>query len=136
MWNFSTQSSEIFLQQSLMDASTILLNVVSIVLTAVDIISDVILAVDYCATDNPWWCGLTWTFIAAPIVAFPIIFCCCSETGGGRDDIRTPSKLKFWKCTEICFESGPQLILQLYILALQDQNTSSAVGTLPVLKVF
>ena len=88
------------------------LHTVSVILTAPDIISDIILAVDYCVTDNPWWCGLTWAFIAGPIIMFLIIFIFF------RNSERS-SKLKHWKCTEICFESGPRLILQLYILAVQ-----------------
>ena len=94
------------------------LDIASIILTAADIISDVVLAVDYCVTDNPYWCGLTWTFIAVPILMFFIIFFFLSAK-------RRSSQLKYWKCTEICFESGPQLILQLYILALLDQDPTS-----------
>ena len=43
-------------------------NVVSIALTVFDISSDIALGIDYCSTDNPWWCGLTWTFIAVPLL--------------------------------------------------------------------
>ena len=35
---------------------------------------------------------------------------------------------KFWKCTEICFESGPQLILQLYILEQSERDLTSISG--------
>ena len=90
---------------------------VNIILTIVDVTSDFILAVDYCVTDNPWWCGLTWTFMAGPIFSFFFIFI------GHRSD-ETKTKLIFWKATEICFESGPELILQLYILTLLDQDPS------------
>ena len=105
----------------------IIKDIVSVVLTLADVGSDVALAIDYCTTDNPWWCGLTWTFIAAPIVTFPIVFCCFDD--GTQLNSEVPSRMKFWKCVEICFESGPQLILQLYILALQDQDPSSTTGS-------
>ena len=98
------------------------LNTISFILTVVDIISDVTLAVDYCVADNPWWCGLTWAFIAVPIITFFIIFIFFKSDRSSR--------LKHWKCTEICFESGPQLILQLYILALMDQDHASSTGKL------
>ena len=35
----------------------------SVILTVADIVSDLVLAVDYCVTDNPLWCGLTWALI-------------------------------------------------------------------------
>ena len=35
---------------------------------------------------------------------------------------------KFWKCTEICFESGPQLILQLYILEQSERDSTTISG--------
>ena len=91
---------------------------VNIILTVADMVSDIVLAVDYCVTDNPNWCGLTWTFIAGPIFSFFFIF-----TVYRSDDIST--KLIFWKCTEICFESGPELILQLYIVTLLDRDPTS-----------
>ena len=48
----------------------VILYAVNIILTIADIVSDIVLAVDYCVTDNPWWCGLTWTFIAGPMFSF------------------------------------------------------------------
>ena len=94
------------------------LNIINVIFTAADIISDVVLAVDYCVTDNPWWCGLTWTFIAVPIIMFFFIFLFFSAS-------QSAAQLKLWKYTEICFESGPQLMIQLYILALLDQDPAS-----------
>ena len=100
-----------------------LLLVVSVIVTIVDTVNDVVLAVDYCVTDNPWWCGLTWTFIVLPLLTFLIILVIGYQTSMGRQVM-----WKFWKCTEICFESGPQLILQLYILEESERDSTTISG--------
>ena len=90
-----------------------LFGITGIILTVADIVSDIILAV----TDNPWWCGLTWTFIALPVLAV-IPFWCVSIF------YRVDEKWKwsFWKIAQTNFETAPQLFLQLYIMALSDRN--------------
>ena len=100
-----------------------LLLVVSGIVTIVDTVSDVVLAVDYCVTDNPWWCGLTWIFIVLPLLTFLIILVIGYQTSMARQVM-----WKFWKCTEICFESGPQLILQLYILEQSERDSTTISG--------
>ena len=100
-----------------------LLLVVSGIVTIVDTVSDVVLAVDYCVTDNPWWCGLTWTFIVLHLLTFLIILIIGYQTSMARQVM-----WKFWKCTEICFESGPQLILQLYILEQSERDSTTISG--------
>ena len=97
----------------------------SIILTVADIVSDIILAVDYCVTDNPWWCGLTWTFIVVPVLAgIPYLCICAFSNGDEKWQIS-----KSWKITETCFEAAPQLLLQLYIIALSQKTPSSTSGT-------
>ena len=103
-----------------------ILDILSVILTVVDMASDVILAVDYCVTDNPWWCGLTWTFIVIPplLGLFLLsVFVSCSAACEG-----TSTEWRVWKGIEICFESGPQLILQLYIILQSDVGSSVISG--------
>ena len=40
----------------------------SVILAAADVVSDIILAVNYGVNGYTWRCGLTWLFIAIPIV--------------------------------------------------------------------
>ena len=101
----------------------------NIILTIFDITSDVVLAVDYYVTDNPWWCGLTMAFIALPFivgVVFLGVYCYLPSS----QKLSGQSVWNVWKGIEICFESGPQVILQLYILALKDLNPKSFKGKL------
>ena len=95
----------------------------SIILSIADVASDIILAVDYCVTDNPWWCGLTWAFVAVPLILAPFVLfgCFCREQD--KQD-----HWKIWKGIEICFESGPQLLLQLYIMAITDLGPTAVSG--------
>ena len=100
------------------------LAIFSIILTIADMVSDIVLAVDYCVTENPWWCGLTWTFITVPVLAgIPYLCVCAFSTGEEKWQIS-----KSWKITETCFEAAPQLILQLYIIALSGKDPSSTSG--------
>ena len=98
----------------------------SFILTIADMVSDIVLAVDYCVTDNPWWCGLTWTFISVPVLAgIPYLCVCAFSNGDEKCQIS-----KSWKITETCFEAAPQLLLQLYIIALYGKDSSSILGML------
>ena len=97
--------------------------------------SDVVLAVDYCVTDNPWWCGLTWAFITVPALTGPFFLCFCfydfDFDDDDDDDDHNVTKTEFWKIwksIEICFESGPQLLLQLYIMAITDLDPTAVSG--------
>ena len=96
----------------------------SIILTVTDMVSDIVLAVDYCVTDNPWWCGLTWTFIAVPVLAGIPYLCICAFSNGDEKWQISES----WKITETCFEAAPQLLLQLYIVVLSQKTPSSTSG--------
>ena len=93
----------------------------SIILTVADIVSDIVLAVDYCMTDNPRWCGLTLTFIAVPALAGIPYLCVCAFSNGDEKWQISRS----WKITETCFEPAPQLLLQMYIIALKDPSSTS-----------
>ena len=96
--------------------------IASVLFTVVDMVTDVVLAVDYCATDNPWWCGLTWAFIAVPLITIPIFLY------WSWNDTDKLGVYKFWKGVEICFEAGPQLLLQLYIMARSDLDPTAVSG--------
>ena len=114
-----------------------ILLVLSVILTILDIGSDVVLAVDYCVTGNPWWCGLTWTFLAVPeLFGFIFLYVCVYGLGDDRDESENTKSFwwKLWKGFEICFESGPQLILQLYIIASTEKDPSSTSGDTIILK--
>ena len=96
----------------------------NIILTIFDVTSDVLLAVDYYLTDNPWWCALTAAFIALPLITGAVflgVYCYLLPS-------EKLSVWNVWKGIEICFESGPQVILQLYILALEDFDPRSFRG--------
>ena len=111
----------------------LLQNLFNFVLTAVDIISDIMLAIDYCVVDVQW-CGLTWAFIAGSLLSFGIIilFYLISKSNSIEG---LPGVWMYWKATEVCFEAGPQLVLQLYITALTDQDISSSQGNMVILNV-
>ena len=97
----------------------------NIILVAVDFVSDVTLAVDYCAVDTEW-CVQTLMFVGASVLAgLIIIVCYCCDAFS--EDSRA---WRYWAAAEICLESGPQLVLQLYILALYEQDTESSPGNL------
>ena len=100
----------------------------NIILTIFDVTSDVLLAVDYYVMDNPWWCILTAAaFISLPLitgVVFLLVYCYLTPS----EKLSGKSVWNVWKGIEICFESGPQVILQLYILALEDLDPRSFRG--------
>ena len=83
-----------------------------IMLIIADMVSDIVLSVDYCVTDHPWWCVLTWVFIIIPV-----------WTG-----LLTSS----WMICEstVLFKSGPQLMIHLYIMALTDLNSGKSSSSL------
>ena len=100
-----------------------LFGITGIILTVADIVSDIVLAVDYCVSDNPWWCGLTWTFIFIPMLAIiPLMY---MNTFAYRD---AKWKWTIWKIVQTCFESAPQLLLQLHIFVSSLKNLSSPLG--------
>ena len=100
-------------------------DIINVILTVFDIVSDIVLAVDYCVTDNPWWCGLTWAFIAGPILlGIGVLVLYCRDESNGRDS------WKIWKAVELSLEAGPQLLLQLYILALTQMEPTSISGNI------
>ena len=103
-----------------------ILSILSAILTIADMVSDVALAVDYCVTDNPWWCGLTWAFIAVPALLGLYLlsaFVTCSASCEG-----TSKEWRIWKGIEISLESSPRLVLQLYIISQSDVDPSVISG--------
>ena len=47
---------------------------------------------------------------------------------------RDSSTWRLWKGVEICFESGPQMLLQLYIISLaESRGTAMSIGNILVL---
>ena len=108
------------------------LTLVSFILTVADVVSDIVLAADYCESDNRWYCGLTWTFVAMPVITFFVII--PSYTSSATVD--PSSTWTYWKTTETTFESGPQLVLQLYIMASAAQDPTSSSGNLKHHSVF
>ena len=74
--------------------------ILGVILTIADMVSDVVLAVDYCVTDNPWWCGLTWTFIAIPVIV-GIIILFLYKLFGANANWRKINTWKVWKSIEI-----------------------------------
>ena len=88
----------------------------------VDIVTDIVLGVDYCVAGNKWRCGLTWAFIALPV---PLSIAVLLTSDEERKTFHGRVKLiKIMKGIEVCFESGPQLLLQLYIFFLSKRSTS------------
>ena len=111
----------------------ILFTIINLVLAGADVVSDITLAIDYCTTDNPWWCGLTWAFLSVPLLlgillVLGFLCTCCDDNDDDDEDL---AEMFFvWKLIEMCFESGPQLVLQLYIMALSEEDPSSTSGIL------
>ena len=100
-----------------------LFGITGIILTAADMVSDIVLAVDYCVTDNPWWCGLTWIFIFTPMLALiPFMYI----NNFAYHNVKW--KWTIWKILQTSFESAPQLLLQLIIIALSPAKPGFALG--------
>ena len=90
------------------------------------------LDIDYCFVDAEW-CALTWAFIAGPFLTLFIIILTYffSDVFTSDDGTKQPSHAWiYWKATEVCLEAGPQLVLQLYIIALSEQYTTSETGNI------
>ena len=103
-----------------------IMHALSAALTVVDYVSDIMLGFEYLTSNNPVWGGLTLAFIAGPAISAIYIgaYVCPEE-----DKNKFGEKLFYiWKGSEVCLESGPQVILQLYILALSDLDRSTVSG--------
>ena len=100
-----------------------LLGITGIILTVADIVSDIVLAADYCVTDNPWWCGLTWTFVFTPMLG--LISIMYMNIFAYRD---AKWKWTIWKIVQTSFQSAPQLLLQLHVIVSSLKNLSSPSG--------
>ena len=99
---------------------------ISVILSVADLVSDIVLGVNYCVTGHYFWCGLTWAFIAGP-VAFGGLIVIVSDWGDHKN------MWDIWKVSEMCLESAPQLLLQLYVISLaeKDQTEQSGICKLP-----
>ncbi len=108
--------------------------------TLFDMGSDIILAVDYYKTgEDWWWFTLTLIFFLLPVVVLALIgFSILYYQIVDSDTTMDANALKAWKVFECMAESGPQLILQLYIMALpntkadmqqEDTNNTCVVNT-------
>ncbi len=103
---------------------------ITVGITIFDMVSDVMLAADYAKTGkDSWWFALTLTFFILPLPFLLLLVCftgLCLCAGGLCYDGWGPEGIKFpitlWKQFECVAESGPQLILQLYILAISSME--------------
>ena len=102
----------------------------SVILAVADLVSDIILAVNYGVNGHKWWCGLTWAFIVVPIVV-GIVLIIRAFLDYKKGKPRDGSTWRLWKGVEICFESGPQMLLQLYIISLaESRGTAMSLGNI------
>ena len=113
---------------------------ITIGLTIFDMVSDIILAADYANTgEDDWWFALTLTFFVLPLI--PLFFLLlltvleyighgCSLSNMNQINKEVAKYFHIWKQFECVAESGPQLILQLYILAISsmDENATDDIG--------
>ncbi len=108
---------------------------VSAGLTLFDVISDLVLAANYFKNDDFGWGALTLAFFILPfvvgifiiiVVSAKMLSCCGQENFEGAVDVYYGYWI-FWKILEVIVEAGPQLILQLYIMALPS-NPSVALN--------
>ena len=104
-----------------------ILNVLSVVLTLADIVSDLVMAFDYLLKNETLWFYLTLTFVILPLLSLGFILSGTHIFFGKKpseSDIETKVVLgwRTWKTIELALESGPQLLLQLYIMALPNQE--------------
>ncbi len=97
---------------------------ITIGLTIFDMVSDIILAVDYASTGkDDWWFALTLTFFLLPVIPlFFLLLAALVECTEWRINFNIGLFFHLWKQFECAAESGPQLILQLYILAVSSMN--------------
>ncbi len=118
----------------------------SICLSAADVITDVILALKYHRNGDWWWFLLTTIFCSAPFAIVAIVaplwvihriwILRQIQTNANTNTSTNKTILEklqqgstLWSAYEVLFESGPQLLLQMYILA-QPTGTSIAPGSL------
>ncbi len=103
---------------------------VTIGLTLFDMGSDLLLAANYASTGkDDWWFALTLTFFLIPftLILLLILGFFCLEDEESFVSIFKDA-FPYWKQLECTFESGPQLILQLYIMSLPSMNTDDNVN--------
>ena len=106
----------------------------SIILSAVEVMSDVLLTVSYCLDGNKVWCMITGALNVVPsllgILGFPCLFDTWLQEGWGaiNDDIESRNELKETKGLQACIQSAPQLLIQLYIMALTEKDNTSLSG--------
>ncbi len=110
---------------------------VSAGLTLFDVISDLVLAANYFKNGDNGWGALTLVFFIFPfvvgifiivVVSAKMLNCCGQENFEGAVDVYYGYWI-FWKILECIVEAGPQLILQLYIMALpSDPDPFNATG--------
>ena len=111
----------------------ILNHLFNLVFTSVDVVSDIMLAIDYCVVDAEW-CALTWSFIAGSFLTLFIIALTYfySDLFKSENGTKDPTHAWiYWKATEVCLEAGQQLVLQLCIIALSEQDPTSTAGKIP-----
>ena len=111
-------------------AKSRIITIITIGLTVFDMVSDILLAMDYAETgEDEWWFALTLTFFILPLLPLLILlfFTIVAMCKHGKEwfdygdfEFYYPS----WKQFECVAESGPQLILQLYIMTGTTYNTN------------
>ncbi len=96
-------------------------NIITACLTIFDMISDVVLASNYYINGRGSWCFLTILFIFFPFLLAPILLgiAVCTACANRHQATMSNSEIfsaywLSWKAIECVFESGPQLILQIY----------------------
>ena len=99
--------------------------VLSVILMVVDIVSDMVLGVDYCVAGNKWWCGLTLAFIDISLTMYIFVCFVVDQYKSFNERVWI---IKILIGIEVCFESGPQFLLQLYIIALSEIENVSTSG--------
>ena len=101
---------------------------ITAILTVYDMGSDVALACNYYMNDQNTWGSLTIMFCFVPFFMGFMILCyipanmffCKEKVPPDEDAVKNIWLM--WRLSECLIESCPQLILQLYIMALEDDN--------------
>ncbi len=113
--------------------------IVTITLTVFDMVSDLALALEYRRLGDDLWYELTLTCLLGPAIVLGIILFILliisiqDKTGTGHFPMAflvACGDMEYvflcWKYFECMFESGPQIILQLYIMAVDDIDDSKS----------